>query len=285
MAGLVALLLLVGCGGDDAPPDNAAAAGTTAVAANTTPAPPPSEPPALLPASPAWSAEQAFSRLGDDDLRVQRSAAVQLIKLSGQTPTLMPGSLDDAALRALAVRPLGANHFAVGIGDTDDPQSLWAPVQLNADGQVAPLDADTDGPVRLVVSADLDLTPHVLIKPADVLVWSDGQWETGMRLVTPEHVRFALDEEAVVLRLNLVLTAAPTTEAATYRWDFAEMMFLGPLMDELPAPAVGDFELSLNDSTYLVPVGGLMPDPIETPAPGEEPPPEFDVELDPLNPA
>jgi hypothetical protein len=88
-----------------------------------------------------------------------------------------------------------------------------------------------------------------------------------------------------VLRVNLVLKADPTAVAATYPWDFTEMMFLGPMMNALPAPGVGDFELSLNDSNYLVPVGGLMPDPIEIPDPDEQQRPEFEAELDELNPA
>lgn len=64
-------------------------------------------------------------------------------------------------------------------------------------------------------------------------------------------------------------------EVAQYKWDAWELAFVGPLSDKLPDPPGGLFELDLEQSAALTPVGGVIPEP-----PPLEPPPD-DVEPEP----
>ena len=78
-------------------------------------------------------------------------------------------------------------------------------------------------------------------------------------------------------------TSAPTTgsaprqaapegpiEAARYQWDPFERMFIGPAADKLPPALKGRFELDLEASSWLQPVGGEIGEPDDISPPSED---------------
>lgn len=65
-------------------------------------------------------------------------------------------------------------------------------------------------------------------------------------------------------------------EVARYQWDLFESMFMGPAADKLPAPLKGRFELDLEASAWLQPVGGEIGDPDAISPPGAEDEDEWD---------
>lgn len=63
-------------------------------------------------------------------------------------------------------------------------------------------------------------------------------------------------------------------EVARYRWDVYENSFAGPAADKLPDPPGGRFEMDLEASEALLPVGGELPPPMkntEPPIPASQP--------------
>jgi len=65
--------------------------------------------------------------------------------------------------------------------------------------------------------------------------------------------------------------SAEPVEVARYTWDPWELAFTGPLSDKLPDPPGGLFELELEQSEALIPVGGVIPEPPPIPPPGPKP--------------
>ncbi len=60
------------------------------------------------------------------------------------------------------------------------------------------------------------------------------------------------------------LPAGTESEVARYKWDPFELMFMGPARDHLPGSDEQIFEMDLEKSTWLLPVGGIIgkPDPV-----------------------
>ena len=51
------------------------------------------------------------------------------------------------------------------------------------------------------------------------------------------------------------------TQVGRYNWDPYEIAFSGPQCDKLPDPPGGQYELDLEASLALIPVGGVIPEP------------------------
>jgi hypothetical protein len=237
----------------------------------------------LVPESARWTKERAIEELASDDARVQRSAAVRLLELAEDTTPLMPGPLDDGALRTMRVFALDETHWVIGVADAKDERSVWTPVEIAADGGVRTLAETADQPARLWVSDDPQYVPHMLVTPEQITIRVAGSesWEPALELVTVSRVRFALDTGGVAPRALVVMRSEPSAVAGAYMWDLQEFMFVGPMIDALPDPHVGEFEISLAGSPYLVPQGGVMPEPLDE---SEEGAPDRQMNVEEMRP-
>lgn len=297
-----ALLAIAAC---DKPPTATQPVATPAT--SSSPAPP-SEPIVQPPKSPilaeslSWSKEIAIQKLtsaaSDDAARI--SAAVRLIRLEENQPALLPEPLSDRDASRLRILGLGEFGWALG-REGLDMNRLATPVLIRATGEVlTPLDGAEEEVSQLVRSTDEDRFPHLLLTPTRVLLIGEevrpaivAKDLNGARLdhrihddnpVIAIEVRPSAGGDATsraASEPSSVPASGPAGEpviVATYYWDRLESAFVGPGSDRLPDPPGGFFELDLEQSQALVPVGGELK-PIEAPPPQKRPestdPPEF----------
>jgi hypothetical protein len=225
----------------------------------------------LAPGATAWSRDEAVRNLGEKDLAA--SAVVRLVRLAGVYPLWAPAELSDATFARLRCSALAEGLWAAGLSHRKSANILHAPVLIDAAGQVTPLAESTEEELLvLVVSADAEVFPHVLISPNRVRIVGAAA-ELVLTLDTPEEAGFqwrpqALDapperqgQAGVGYVALLVRGEGGWREAARYAWDPYELMFTGPAAGPLPEPPGGRFELDLENSPLLVPRGGEIPKP------------------------
>lgn len=110
----------------------------------------------------------------------------------------------------------------------------------------------------------------MLITPARVLLVGE-ELQTVIVAKSLPACRFDVRDEDGYWYLALVLRPpadasdrnSDVVEVARYEYDPFESAFMGPLIDKLPDPPGGKFELDLEQSIGLVPVGGQLPEPPE----------------------
>lgn len=269
------------CSTDDKPdersPTQPAAKGLTTPPAEP-PAPKPEpQPNPVLPESEAWSREEALAQLTDEATSL--SAAVRLVRLAEAAPLCVPEPLSPEVARRLRVVTLSESLWALGLG-TSDESRLRSPVLINADGEVrSPVSGVEEEVALLCVAADADLFPHLLI--ALERVWMVGdELQSALVAQSPTGLRFDVRYEDGYPYVALLWRSSDAAageggeaargepvEVARYTYDPYEFAFMGPLADKLPDPPGGLFELDLEQSEALVPVGGEIPEPppVETP--------------------
>lgn len=257
-----------------APATAPAAPATSQPAAATSTAPTP----AAAPADPLpdgwqeWTLAEALEKLSDDAARV--GAAVRLVRIAGLEPLCVPDPLPADFARRLGVVDLGQGWRALGLVAADG--RVQAPVLIDADAAVTqPALGIEEELAVLHVSEDADVFPHVIVTPMRVLLIGE---ELVDALVGRDLgvARFAWVDNDGYPYVALRVPGAPEdAEAARYRWDVYESMFMGPLADNLPDPPGGRFELDLQASRALVPLGGDIPEPpqLAQPQQDDEPPP------------
>jgi hypothetical protein len=258
----------------------------------------PATPPALLAESADWTLETCLERLrsaGDDDAeRARRSAAVRLVRLAKFSALAVPEPLPDEWGGTLHVAALADDRWCMGVHG-DGARSLGMPVLIDADGKVSsPASEAEEEAAQLFVSDDADVFPHVLLTPTRVvLIEKTPRAALVARTLGGARFDYLRREEkwpyiALVVPNRAAAassTSAPASaeasdgdaarpafvEVAMYRWDPDEQAFLGPGNDKLPDPPGGKFELDLQASKALIPVGGDIPD---APAPPVVPVPK-----------
>jgi hypothetical protein len=223
----------------------------------------------LAPGHAAWSLPEAAIRLAVPDLRV--SAAVRIVRASGAQPACVPAELTDRLVERLRVKSLGDAGWALGIRDPREERVLHAPVLLGRAGQVFLFaDGVAEELTRLYQSPDADLFPHLVIAPAHVTVVDDPPRLALVR-ARPDEVVFGLRRErGYPYVAALFAQSAKWVEIARYAWEPYELAFAGPVAEHLPEPPGGLFELNLEQSELLIPVGGVLPD--QAPLPNAPPP-------------
>jgi hypothetical protein len=273
------VLACAGCSSDGSP-ESQPASQPAAEPTTTQPAAPPAprpEPSPLLPESESWAHEEALAKLADEATRL--SAAVRLVRLSEAAPLCLPDPLPIKIARRLRVVALSESRWALGL-TTSDKRRLASPVFIDSDGEVTlPAEGIEEEVAVLCCAEDADVFPHLLLVCDQVLIVGDGL-QSALVAKSPPGLRFDLrfdgDYPYVALlwrpplpATNKVGEPAPVepVELARYKWDPWELAFSGPLCDELPDPPGGLFELDLELSEALIPVGGVLPEPpkIETP--------------------
>jgi hypothetical protein len=225
----------------------------------------------ITPGALAWTREAACEKLADEETGV--SAAVRLAQLSEASPLCLPAELGDDLFSQLRLRALDDQNRVFGIADAHRENCLRAPVIINVDGQVTRLAAGVEEEVlRLHLADDPDIFPHVLLYPDRVLIYDQGEFVPAIVLAPDQRrVRFLLRRERGFPYVSLTLTSAPAREVTRYLWDPYEFAFMGPAVDALPDPPGGKFEVDLESSSWLVPLGGELPEP----KPIDQVPPEF----------
>jgi hypothetical protein len=236
---------------------------------------PPAKPPAACEAPAAkliavesahWSREEACAHLGDEKLGI--SAAVRLVRLAGLDPLCVPAELTDAHVARLRLVALPPERWALGLADPKDERRLRAPVLISADGDVMLSGEGVEEELAVLhVSKDPDVFPHLVTLPQRVMLIADDVIP-AIALATCEKVRFELRREHGFSYVALVLTGVDrAVEVARYRWDPYELTFLGPARDKLPDPPGGSFQIDLEASRRMEPVGGEIEEPPKTPEP------------------
>ncbi len=257
--GAACLITLVGCDRGAAPQPAAPPAATNGQDRLTL----------IVPESANWSRMDALLLLADPKLGL--SAAVQLIRLARAAPLCVPPELTDQTAAQLRVLPLADGLWALGVLDRRRPDVLRAPVLIGLGGCVYTV---ADGPeeeaAALHVSKDADVFPHLLITP--VRTWIVGAPPAlALTRVHPADVGFAWGEDGGRPYVGLVLGGpAGPREVARYFWEPYELGFVGPAADVLPDPPGGQFSVGIDASPLLIPVGGVLPEPLPI---EQEPPP------------
>ncbi|MBU0618260.1 MAG: hypothetical protein KKI02_11120 [Planctomycetes bacterium] len=274
------VLMVTGCS-SDIPPESPAATQPTSQFAATQPAEAPApepepEPSPLLPGYEAWSREEALAKLVDESACL--SAAVRLVRLAQAAPLCVPEPLPIKIARRLRVVALSESRWALGLATTDE-RRLAAPLLIGSDGAVTlPLEGVEEEVALLCCAEDAELFPHLLLLPGQVFILGD-ELQSALVAKSPSGLRFDLLFDGDYPYVALLWRPPPATnqaeepvlgepvELARYRWDPWELAFSGPLCDKLPDPQGGLFELDLELSEALIPVGGVLPEPpkIETP--------------------
>lgn len=223
----------------------------------------------IAPESLKWSLEEACGRLADQRLGV--GAAVQLVRLAGVEALCVPSELTDEHVRRLRLVALSEGCWALGLADPRNERQLHAPVLISNHGAVTLLAEGTEEEMLILhVSKDTDLFPHLVMLPQRVLL-VDEEVVPAIVLEPDQKVRFEFRRERGFGYIALVLAQPGNRqEVARYRWDPYECMFVGPAADALPDPPGGRFEIDLDLSQGLVPVGGEIPEP----EPNKPKPPE-----------
>ncbi len=218
--------------------------------------------------SDAWSAAEARARLAEPSVAV--SAAIRLVRLSKLDVLCVPDRMSAAWLARLRVVEIGADGFALGVADPRNARRLRCPVLFDADGRVQQVVTGPDEELLVLHLGDTQSFPHVAYVPDQVWVIEDEL--ISAILAAPGvkarfDVRAEADGEVLVL---LTQSGAGETEAARYVWSTSELAFMGPAALDLPDPPGGMFEVDLDSSERLEPVGGQMPAPKENPPPPED---------------
>jgi hypothetical protein len=298
---LVALAwaMLPGCSGEAEPRQPAASQPTTAASATSLadpqpPAPEP-EPSPLLPEAEDWSREEALARLADESAGL--SAAVRLVRLAEVAPLCVPDPVPPRIARRLRLRELSDSLWALGLS-TSDERRLAAPVLIDAAGEVTlPVDGVEEEVARLCCAKDPELFPHLLIVPGRVMMVGkdlqaalvadspsglvfdlrfDGEFPYVALLWRESRVPVDEGDQTTQPAQRAMARGDEPVEVARYEYDAYELAFMGPLSNKLPDPPGGLFELDLEASAALIPVGGVIPEP-----PVVEPPPFEPVEGEP----
>jgi hypothetical protein len=236
-----------------------------------TEAEPQPEPSPLLPESEAWSREEALAKLGDGSARL--SAAIRLVRLAEVAPLCVPDPLPPRIARRLRVVALSEALWALG-WETADENRLRSPVLIDAAGEVTlPLQGVEEEVALLCCAEDAEVFPHLLFTPVRVLIVGD-EVRPALVAKSPEGLEFELRSEdgypyvallwhgsAQVEGEDAPAVPGEPVEVARYKWDPWELAFSGPLSDKLPDPPGGLFELDLEQSEALIPVGGVIPEP------------------------
>jgi hypothetical protein len=278
--------LVAGCGSDDDPNQPA----TTQPTADTQPAEQPHEESVILPESQSWSRDEALAKLDDEAAGV--SAAVRLVRLAEAAPLGVPDPLPARIAARLRVLPLSDELWALGWSVASDERQLRSAVLIGSAGEVElPVSGTEEELSLLYVSDDVDVFPHLLITPLRVLIVATPV-QPAIVAKSLGDSQFALRHERGFPYVALVCAGvvegegdqeppAEPVEVTRYTWDPYEMAFMGPASDKLPDPPGGRFEMDLEQSLVLIPVGGEIaePDPVEEYIPPEER--EQDGELPP----
>ncbi len=254
------------------------------------PPPPPGTSPTTQPAAPSratepiadlapgwdtWTVEDAVARLDDEQFAL--SAAVRLVRLAELQPVMLPDPLPADLAATLAVVRLADDQWAVGVPEIGAPDRLWGPVLIARDGGVTLIAEGTADPVLLRISDNPEVFPHVAVARDEVVLPSRPD-VSAIWLVGPESVGFAVRFEEGYPYIALVLWDQRDIEVARYTWEPWELVFVGPAGDSLPDPPGGEFEMDLDLSELLEPVGGIIEEPIELP---EQPAVDLGAEPEP----
>jgi len=291
IAALSAILLLAGgCSSDVGSSTGAASQPATVTAAPppaTAPAasvPPPPNP--LLPERESWSRQEALLRLADEGARV--SAAVRLVRLAGVRPLCVPDPLSAEFARQLRVVALSDASWAIGLRTADERQ-LCAPALICEDGRVVLPAAGPEEEIAVLhIAENPDIFPHLLITLERVWIVA-AEPQSALLVKSPAGLWFDIRQDGGYAYVALLwqkrgagagaeAAGAAPVEVGRYKYDPYELAFLGPLADKLPDPPGGLYELDLEQSQALVPVGGVIPEPPPVEEPGVkvdegEPPP------------
>jgi len=236
----------------------------------------------LLPAeSRVWTRDEALAHLDDEKLAV--CAAVRIVQLSDTVPLCLPGELCDNLIKRLRLVQLNEAYHALGLTDFRDERRLYAPVLITVTGDVEQLAEGVEEEcLSLHIAEDPDVFPHVAVVPGRVLLIEDVV-AVALSLEPTEQARFELRRFKDFPYISLVaLHAADEDEAARFAWEPYELVFTGPAIDMLPDPPGGRFNIDMELSERLEPMGGLLPEPEEiktTPDQPEEAPRRFDDDL------
>lgn len=272
-AGLLVAAALFHAGCSRTPTSSPTSRPSTSLATRPGIASAPATRPVLVAEAADWSTDECLANLDDEALCI--SAAVQLVRLSGQACAAVPRHLDEADAVRLRVVRLDAGHYALGAADAKDPSALHAPVLIDAMGNVCEIVVRADAPPSsapsrdvagaaawLRVSADGEVFPHLILAGRRIFL-ATATDKPAMTLRHPVDYRFGVrsgdgfDHVALVGRSD----RGEDVVVARYLWDPFELRFLGPASDKLPAPLSGRFELELGESGALLPVGGEIPAP------------------------
>jgi hypothetical protein len=238
----------------------------------------------VLPESESWSQDEALAKLADEAMSL--SAAVRLVRLAEATPLCVPDPLSPRIARRLRVVALSKSLWALGWKTPEDDR-LRSPVLIDADGEVTLPVAGAEEEVALLCCAEnAEVFPHLLIALTRVLIVGD-ELQSALVAKSPTGLSFELRSESGYPYVALMwhgagaagdegqeAARAEPVEVARYQWDPWELAFMGPLSDKLPDPPGGLFELDLEESEALIPVGGVIPKP--PPIKPPESPPEDD---------
>jgi len=262
-AGCCALALLGGCRRDEQAPlpeqpgSRASPAGAQRPESGESP---------LLPEARSWSRAEAAAKLAEERSRL--SAAVRLVRLADVRPLCVPDPLPPRLARRLHVLRLSDRLWALGWRRGDS--RLQAPVLIDAAGNVTlPATGAEEEVAVLYRAADPEQFPHLIIVPRRVLIV--GEDLRPALVARSPGLSFEPREAEGRAYVALLWRGPPASrpsaekphrpaEVARYHWDPRELAFLGPLADRLPDPPGGVFELDLEQSAALVPVGGVVPD-------------------------
>jgi hypothetical protein len=246
----------------------------------------------LVPEAETWSREEALAKLADEAACV--SAAVRLVRLAEVHPLCVPDPLPPKVARRLRVVALSEALWALG-WETPDDHRLRLPVLIHAEGEVVvPLEGVEEEVALLCCAEDPELFPHLLIVPRRVMIVGD-ELQNALVAKSPAGLKFDVRCEDDYPYVALLWRGSPAAveadgeeagegeteeivkeevEVARYKWDLWELAFLGPLSDKLPDPPGGVFELDLEQSEALIPVGGEIPEPPPVEPPIEEAEPQ-----------
>lgn len=284
---ILGCLLLPGCSADKPPQQNAATQPVQADAASAEnePAVDITEETAsnpILPGSDEWTHEEAVATLAEESACV--SAALRLAHLAELEPYAELTPMPIAVAERLRVFSLDDEWRVLGLR-TDDEQILAAPVMIDSAGAASYPIVDTELEwTFLHRSDDAELFPHLLFTEDCMWMWGEDEWSPALTVQQPACLHFEKRTEKgrpsiVLLWLRSenhaaeqssdpdnpsdeeAIDDAPYAEVARYFWDPFELDFSGPLCDKLPDPPGGQFELDLQLSPALIPVGGLIPEP------------------------
>ncbi len=239
------------------------------------------EPIPLLPESEKWSREEALAKLADETARL--SAAVRLVHLAEAAPLCVPDPLPSRIARRLRVVALSESLWALGWRTTDE-ERLRSPVLIDAAGEVTlPLEGVEEEVALLCCAENAEVFPHVLLTPQRVMIVGDEP-QSALMVKSPTGLKLELRSEGGYPYVALTWCGPGAgrekegeaardepVEVARYTWDPWDLAFSGPLSDKLPDPPGGLFELDLEQSAALIPVGGVIPEPPPIEPPGPKP--------------
>lgn len=272
---VVALTWANGCSADKPPPDDTASQPADVSIPEVTPPTVTQSPqaanPSILPGLDSWTFEEAVAKLSEESARL--SAALRLLQLSELAPFGTIAPLPAPLAERLRIVALDESHWALGL-QTCNEYILAAIVLIAADGAASyPTDYQEPEFTYLHYSENIELFPHLFFAEDRLWMWGDGEWNLALTVKRPAGLHFEKRSErgrpSVVLMWQKTPIPDPGkqnetdayVEIARYRWDPFELAFAGPLCDKLPDPPGGQFELDLELSEALIPIGGVLPEP------------------------